>query len=52
MSEEIETQGRKVVELFTACADAPDDLGAARAADAGLAELEEMLRAAADEGPA
>ncbi|WP_199836078.1 hypothetical protein [Streptomyces sp. TP-A0356] len=46
MFEEIESQGRKVVELFTACAAAPDDLDAARAADAGLAELEELLRAA------
>jgi len=46
----IEQQGLKVVELFTACAAAPDDRGAAEAADTALAELETLLRAAA--GPA
>ncbi|MBG0851748.1 hypothetical protein I2W78_07795 [Streptomyces spinoverrucosus] len=48
-SEEIEVQGRKVVELFTACAAAPDDLAAAEAADAALAELEVLLRDAEEE---
>ena len=43
----IEQQGLKVVELFTACAAAPDDRGAAEAADTALAELETLLRAVA-----
>ncbi|MEU6578522.1 hypothetical protein [Streptomyces sp. NPDC046805] len=47
LSQEIEAQGQRVVELFTACAAAPDDLAAAERADAGLARLDELLNASA-----
>ncbi|MDH2428340.1 hypothetical protein [Sphaerisporangium sp. TRM90804] len=45
MSEPIEAQGHKVVELFGACGAAPDDLEVARAADEALRILEDMLLA-------
>jgi hypothetical protein len=48
---EIEAQGRRVVDLFSACASAPDDPQAARSADEALWRLEEML-AAQDRGEA
>lgn len=41
--ERIEEQGSKVVELFTECAAAPDDLQAAGAADEALKRLEDLL---------
>ncbi|MEU8800814.1 hypothetical protein [Spirillospora sp. NPDC048819] len=45
----IEAQGRRVVDLFGACAAAPDDLAVARSADEALVKLEEMLVAADQE---
>lgn len=42
-SAEIEAQGQRVVELFQACAAAPDDQAAAERADAGLAVLDALL---------
>ena len=44
---EIEAQGERVVELFTVCAAAPDDLEAAERADAALAQLDNLLNASA-----
>jgi hypothetical protein len=45
MLERIRLQGEEVVELFTACAAAPDDLEVARAADEALRYLEAALAA-------
>ncbi|MFC8538933.1 hypothetical protein ACFUJY_34135 [Streptomyces sp. NPDC057249] len=42
-SAEIEAQGQRVVELFQACAAAPDDPAAAERADASLAVLDALL---------
>jgi hypothetical protein len=39
----IEEQGSKVVELFTQCTAAPDDLEVAAAADEALQQLEDLL---------
>jgi hypothetical protein len=41
--EQIADQGRKVVELFTECTAAPDDLDVARSADEALRRLEILL---------
>jgi hypothetical protein len=46
LTQVIEEQGQRVVELFTACAAAPDDLEAADRADAGMARLDQLLNAA------
>jgi hypothetical protein len=46
--DEIEAAGQRVVEAFGACAGAPDDLDAARAADDALDRLEELLTARSD----
>lgn len=43
MNELIAEQGRVVVELFTACGAAPDDLDVARRADEALHRLEALL---------
>jgi hypothetical protein len=45
MSGQIEAHGQKVVEMFGACAQAPDDLTVAAAADEALAALEKLLLA-------
>lgn len=41
--ERIEEQGGKVVDLFTQCTAAPDDLEVAAAADEALQRLEDLL---------
>lgn len=43
LEQQIAEQGLRVVELFTACGAAPDDLDVARAADEALARLEVLL---------
>lgn len=43
MSDQIAAAGQKVFELFAACAGAPDDESAGRAADEALRELEALL---------
>jgi len=43
MVDQIDSCGQRVVEMFGACAAAPDDLEVAAAADAALAQLEELL---------
>ncbi|MFB9502202.1 hypothetical protein ACFFR6_34875 [Saccharothrix mutabilis subsp. capreolus] len=49
LEQRIAEQGLRVVELFTACGSAPDDLDVARAADEALARLEVLLTEAEDE---
>ncbi|WP_306749488.1 hypothetical protein [Saccharothrix yanglingensis] len=43
LEQQIGEQGLRVVESFTACGAAPDDLDVARAADEALARLEVLL---------
>ena len=45
MHDLIAEQGKKVVELFTRCSAAPDDLEVAKAADEALWRLESLLTA-------
>jgi hypothetical protein len=45
MSAEIEAAGQQVFEGFGACAGAPDDVAAGRAADQALRELDALLEA-------
>ncbi|CAL9538015.1 hypothetical protein SUDANB95_04135 [Actinosynnema sp. ALI-1.44] len=49
LEQRIAEQGLRVVELFTACGSAPDDLDVARAADEALARLEVLLTEAETE---
>ncbi|GAA2952914.1 MULTISPECIES: hypothetical protein [Streptomycetaceae] len=46
MSEQIDSAGQRVFEMFGAVAAAPDDVAAGEEADASLAALEELLVAA------
>ncbi|GII76174.1 hypothetical protein Sru01_11560 [Sphaerisporangium rufum] len=48
VQDRVTEQGRHVVAMFEACAAAPDDLGAAAAADEALRVLEAMLVAQPD----
>ncbi|WP_217554514.1 hypothetical protein [Streptomyces sp. GbtcB6] len=49
MPDEVRRQGERVVEMFAACAAAPDDRAVAETADAELAALEELLTGLAAE---
>ena len=45
MNDSVESLGRQVVDLFTACGAAPDDLAVARAAGEAMDRLEKRLLA-------
>lgn len=45
MPDQITEAGSKVVEMLGACAEAPDDMATARAADEALSDLERLLAA-------